>query len=1101
MKNLKESKVPNAQDNFERIERFNTLENGAYWKAGSDYKDLISTDEILMISQIDLVDDCPHTIHVRLHPSKLGKSYRTNVRFLIEDFLSTFEFIEAADAKASREMDIQRIQERIKESQDELTSAFSDQGLMDRLIEHEMPKETVEGDASLPIKLETFGADIVQAVKTQNVSALMSKGLTSTGVEQIKAGLNEQKDIAIRRSEWITKRTKTLSRMAEEMTPYFEEQAALAIAMTKDMMDHVDGLMKGIGSLNLYVLKDVEIDVLCSGQSAPFEEKLSITQSVLYMDEELAVFEEVDDQFDCNDRAQFFEAIGKHQGLINQIFPTTRCVVSIAATRSRHDYSNYSPMYAEKLKKENNTQFLLIRDGGNVYAVLSPENFHRFSKTLFPTTSEQDAPFRGYDGREITYRDLDYTESLKAHERIALGYKRLLILLCGLDHNKRIFGEFYSGEPSLNFVSLRFQHDHFNFICDVGGEGMLPTNQSTSMAEWIDSINSEIGSGSHIVFQWKKVFDRNVIPSAYERENRWNTYQNNTPSLLYKPDTSNGFVAGIVKTSKGKLSLDIEVSGKNNNFENRTFNARLDLSLALYESDRFDILCLDRLNPTDALWYLHDRSSRKLNVSGIRLIKWAIQESEKIRVKEKPLRDRLTSDVELSGLFDDEQVAQRCIDSAIAKWRCAYPRKDILTLLEDSKGYNLLADQVFFMSGNGRDVQFEILAAEEVLGRTPLRISLASNGKYIAYSSALNEEKDDRLIPFYWVTKTFYRIKKKGVSSSKPTFTLLEKFNNSETILFESNCIEEFLKPSELPFKTPSAKVKFLENVDKKSISYCQLLEAKGDVDRISELLISYAAERQVFNKKRNTVLEPYANVFVGACCNKSEITRISFTAESYIVLAWLCSGVNELENAFVEIVSGIYANKEHGERKARIALETVKGELLYDLMQFVLIDPKSKFSLFSKDNLWITRLGGVDGYNYSFSKRIDSLKSAGRGVFLMPEFCGDLDSFLGIKTPENHFPCYVIKEGGFDNKRASITPIESSIKARYRNAKAFDNLEEAKQSLDDVGSHVSVIEKKHFKINYKPVEVQPREINGVVSHHSYEYQEYSREEVDSLFG
>eukprot|EP00493_Phyllostaurus_siculus_P000442 UN00444 len=89
------------------------------------------------------------------------------------------------------------------------------------------------------------------------------------------------------------------------------------------------------------------------------------------MDEELAVWADLNGDWHYRNENEFFEVIAKNAGLVNQIFPTERAVVSIAATRKKHDYigKGYSPQDAQRMENENQRQFLLIRDGDNVRIV------------------------------------------------------------------------------------------------------------------------------------------------------------------------------------------------------------------------------------------------------------------------------------------------------------------------------------------------------------------------------------------------------------------------------------------------------------------------------------------------------------------------------------------------------------------------------------------------------------------------------------------------------------------------------------------------------------------------------------------------------------
>ncbi|MEI8659286.1 hypothetical protein [Vibrio sp. Hal054] len=529
-KNLSTEREPQT----ERFERFVSLEAGEYWKAIAvdDSNSLIDVGEILLISNIDYVDNQAHTITVRIHPSKQSRSYSKTEKFRVDRFLTNFEHVEPVVAEKDRKDSLDEIQGRVSAAQLELTQASSDTNVLDAFVLRDSPKEV--NSTHLPIIREALPNGVIGAIKSQKVTALMTKGLTDTGVEQIKSAMQHQVEVIDKRAKWLTNKTGKLSSIIGEMTPYFEEQAAVALAETSSMRDHIDKLMKGIASLDLYTLKDVEIFTIKEGPSAPSDVKLSITQSVLYMDEEMAVYAPVSADFDCNNRHEFFDALGKYPDLVNQIFPTERCIVGIATTRHQRDYSAYHYKVAERMRRENELVFFVIRDGDNLYGVVSSEVMHQFTDRLFPSWDEMHKPFRGVNGEDITYESIQYTSSLNAFESMSLAYKRILILLCGLDHNRKIFGDFYTESASLNFVTQGFQERYMNFIYDEDGTNMLQkgSDKKPTIEQWLADVNTTITSGSRVLIKWNDCFTTETIPSAYERESRWHS-RDNTRRLLY----------------------------------------------------------------------------------------------------------------------------------------------------------------------------------------------------------------------------------------------------------------------------------------------------------------------------------------------------------------------------------------------------------------------------------------------------------------------------------------------------------------------------------------------------------------------------------------
>jgi hypothetical protein len=1003
-----------GQPKIERFERFVALSNGQYWKANfSSQDDGITNGQLLMIRQIDDVDNTPHTIHVRLHPSAVQK-YKTICTFLIDDFLSKFEHVESDVADSVRDGEVKAIQQMIKDSQDEMGSTYSDPALMDKLIEKELPKKQVEGVTALPIKHEALGADIVGAVRSRNLANLMSTGLSQNGVEQIRSSLEEQKNIAVRRSDWIIMRTNRLTAMASQMTPFFEEKAALQLALTKDVRDHIDELMKGIASLNLYTLSNVEVIEVKKGIAAPDLMPLTITQRVLYMDEELSVWEELDELFDYRDKHQFFEALGKYDGLVNQIFPNERSVVSIATSRGFKDYQSqgYTAIEVSNKNLANLCQYLLVRNGDNINVVLSPEVFHQYSETLFPTTWETEGAFKGWDGKTITYNDLEYTTSLSKHERIALGYKRLLILLCGLDHNKNLFGDFYDGQPTMDFVSLAFQEKHFNFIHDMDGEGLISTHRPTGFSEWLDQQNETITSGSTVLMKWRSTFDRATINAAFDRLS-YGSSSYDSASLRYDPTNTFGdndqYYVGKVQRKGNKLIMKIEVNGQTYDYKDRTFNATFDVSQMLGERFDFRYIAIDGICLEDALWYIHDRPSRTLGVNGIRLLRQATKLASIQKAHEQPIKALMVKDV-VEGKVADEETASRLVDKALSTWRCAKPNKDVLSLISNRDEYNRVLNQIFTLNDTSRDFTQEVKALLAGQGRCLIRLVILANGDFCSYASVLENERDDRLIKFDWMHRSVIKKTNDGLEFLSSSFKHMVKSNPSEVLVYESDAVS-FVSSHTPAFSSPDVKAKRLRRGAGGIKELTDLVAMRGDKKAVTTLIEQYKTKRHNFtyveNESSQFVSEPETIIVIGSGYKRSDSKQLSlaYKCETYYLLMWLCADDEALYDNFADVYISIFKNtsRDVDLRKTR---EKLINQPIYQIMSLSLINDIDSTRLITSPIRAYSFLRHKAGFSYSESLRIED-----ELIYIPDAQNTSLDELLGIKKPDDHFPCYVIKE------------------------------------------------------------------------------------------
>ena len=138
-------------EDFERVEKFQSLQAGQYWRAiAAIPQKAIALDSVLLLQSIKWVDNAAHTIVMRAHPSKFGTREeieipqpdgtvrRTYVShgtydFLLKDFLLQFEY--EPDADKIRADETARIHSTIQQLQSELIEAQSNQDILARVVE------------------------------------------------------------------------------------------------------------------------------------------------------------------------------------------------------------------------------------------------------------------------------------------------------------------------------------------------------------------------------------------------------------------------------------------------------------------------------------------------------------------------------------------------------------------------------------------------------------------------------------------------------------------------------------------------------------------------------------------------------------------------------------------------------------------------------------------------------------------------------------------------------------------------------------------------------------------------------------------------------
>ena len=276
----------------------------------------------MLIKSVRCVDDAPHTVVLRPHPSKIGRRVYLEIpqddgstrrtyfaynehRFLLSGFLGAFEF--EPDHQRIRTNEVRELQNRISTLQAELLETQSNPELLAIVVEtglREQAKQAAEtGGKDAGRNAASSGeiaptalvvqSDSVVSLATGSLANAIGSGITSEGIVALKAAASREHQIATVKAEWIQGKTTEIAETIKQMTPFYEEQAAAALAQTEDVRSYVAKLLQGIESLDLYVGKNVEVLTVRDGDAAPKDVPLTFVQKKLLMDEELAVWAEI----------------------------------------------------------------------------------------------------------------------------------------------------------------------------------------------------------------------------------------------------------------------------------------------------------------------------------------------------------------------------------------------------------------------------------------------------------------------------------------------------------------------------------------------------------------------------------------------------------------------------------------------------------------------------------------------------------------------------------------------------------------------------------------------------------------------------------------
>lgn len=784
-------------DDVELVERFQALEPGTYWRAEQDYSFKsperswsydVEKGTVLLLVEIEDYDGKPHTVSILQHPQHGSYQYKA----LVQDFLNAFTPSYDADEVRARELG--QIQQQLQKLQTELIESNQNPELMKESVDAELRQ--LEQKFIHEDRREQGGIPVDQVKVTPpalpggnfatSVSSAISSRLSADDVKGMRRFAERESAIAQGRVNWMNRQTGKINDTLQKMTPFIKEKAAVAMAKASGAIAFADKVSQGIQSLDLYTGKGVDVVTLVDGQEASPDEKLHIFQRKLIVAEELAVFQDVGEMFDISNQSDFDAALAAHPEFLDQLIPAQRGVVSLALCRRDIDYGN---TWLNKVMNEQNQRvFLLVRNGQKVHKVYSSIESHEHAKRLFPYTDELNNVFRGMDGDRIDFDSLKFTEKASNAERVALHYKRFLILMCGLDHRLNLFGRFYEESQSLSFISLPFQERNMVFVRD-DEMGFMLGEGKPDVFEYIKEMNKGLQSGSRVFCYHYNLLSPDTAPAVMRKKSSGShefvdTYAepvNAAEELIaYKDGHSIAVDVQVKRTTYGESRGSI-------------FNAKVNLTVA---SKGF--LCLDRVSPEDLEYYIYNREARVEHIGYLRNFKRIAAFLKMEREDEAEARKYLTTSIIDAGLASKDAAAGLVEDSVVA-WRCVN-RGAPLPRVSDKATLNKILTHTYTLLKSNDSLAERAAEYAQQLGLNPLRVSLTGRSRLVLYVETPVEERDETFMEWGWVRRISLDVLKTKLSeTSSRHFWLSQKPDPKETVLKEWSDIDNWIHDRDEP--------------------------------------------------------------------------------------------------------------------------------------------------------------------------------------------------------------------------------------------------------------------------------------------------------------
>lgn len=297
-------------------------------------------------------------------------------------------------------------------------------------------------------------------------------------------------------------------------------------AMQKQLRSVEDKLF----TLEVYAGLQEQVKQIADGDPAPVHSKVTVRQSLLYMDEETLIdFDK--GGMDFKKLRDFDEWVARPENLA-RILPEPRGVVAFRVRRHEKDYGVSTSLFEAwakfEMQRQNWKTYLLLRNGQRVYRIASAVDFQ---PRLIPLRSEFDDAFCDVSNdynwethqhdrsvRRILPTDFSYDRHAEELRDNLKHYNRVVVLIQGLLDRSEVF---HPHAP----INLSSENDIAEWLHLVRDEedGIGAGELSETWEQYRDRCNATLAAGDFI---WHNYWDGRKRPGeTYKTQHAPNIIQ------------------------------------------------------------------------------------------------------------------------------------------------------------------------------------------------------------------------------------------------------------------------------------------------------------------------------------------------------------------------------------------------------------------------------------------------------------------------------------------------------------------------------------------------------------------------------------------------
>lgn len=677
-----------------------------------------------LLRKVHVIDGEIHSLETAHHPG----SSQGGMRMSYEDFLANYEYTDQGEEIREKEIL-------------EVTRSISD--LQRQLVDHTR-------EAANPPTQQDGGQHLLNGAEVNDPNTVTALVASGRSIAEMTQDIETRRQNMLAVSERITITTKSIETETQKLARFYQEKAGAALASVDDVLTQAEHLKKGITTLGLFAGEGVEVNLLRDGEPAKGE-KLTLRQLKLHLDEELVCH--IDDECGADytaihDLGTLFD---RDPDLLDRMIPEKLGIVLLKFRRRDKEYnfswarginSDIADTLASIEENMNNKeQVLLVRNGEKVWEVRAVDALQNIPR-LFPRERDLDDVyrershfFRGLESSMITPKDLQYVEARSKFDQMALEYRRVLVLLWGLDQRLQLFGHWFDRRKHQTFLTAEFQEECLNFVADE--EDVLVEGRP-SVHDYRANLNAGLEAGSQIVVVWRNLIDMETCPAMVEINSR-------TLNEELKYNLKCGRELVTVERRNGALMVPVEVTHPWRDTERKFF---VNLDKARNSSS---FIVIDEMRTEDIKWYLANRVARADYLDYVRSFLMAY---EVVRHREITEASSIAEMVERAGGPSKRQAVFR----ALTHWRIA--SSDKMLPVNDDKALEKAKRAILVhaeLLGGDRPGEVMAIVKDIEAQVNAYRIGRTINGDYVATADSPDRPST---IPFPWVQE--YSFSKNG---------------------------------------------------------------------------------------------------------------------------------------------------------------------------------------------------------------------------------------------------------------------------------------------------------------------------------------------------